>query len=103
MMAPITSKPAWGDQILSVESIAESFMELCEAKGDYSLFTLRQSGTNDQGGDPPRDIAFDFAVHCLGAGQRGEKDPRGIRLKDIVILEKSTLCCRAREKQLCWA
>jgi hypothetical protein len=91
MMGAITSKPAWGRSNLSVESIAESFMELCEAKGDYS-FIYASTERNKRSGWRPAPVILHSTLpwHCLGAGQRGEKDPRGIRLKDIVILEKST-------------
>jgi hypothetical protein len=91
MIGAITSKPAWGRSNLSVESIGESFIELCEEKGDYSFMYASTERNKSSGWRPaPGILHSTLPWHCLGEAQRGEKDPQGIRLKDIVILEVST-------------
>ena len=92
MIGAITSKPAGRRSKQSIESLAETFMELCEGKGDYSFIyasTERDERTG-YGWRPATKILHSTVPwHCLGAAQRGEKVPQGIRLKDVVILERS--------------
>lgn len=91
MIGAITNKPAWGGSYSSLESIAESFMELCEEKGDYSFIYTSTERNKRSGWRPaPKILRSALPWHCRGVAQRGEKDPEGIRLKDIVILDKST-------------
>jgi Heterokaryon incompatibility protein (HET) len=90
MIGAITNKPAGRSLTSSIESISETFMELCEEKGDYSFIyasTERDKRSGYQWRPAPGILRSTVPWHCLGAAQRGEKDPQGIRLKDIVVLE----------------
>jgi Heterokaryon incompatibility protein (HET) len=92
MIGAITTKPAGRKSKSSIESISETFMELCEGKGDYSFMyasTERDKRSGYRWRPAPGILHSTLPWHCLGESQRGEKDPQGIRLKDIVVLKRS--------------
>ena len=66
-------------------------MELCEGKGDYSFMyasTQRDERSSYQRRPALGMLHSTLPWHCLGEAQRGERDPEGIRLKNIVVLEQ---------------
>ena len=92
MIGAITNKPAGRRSSSSIESISEAFMELCEGKCDYSFMyasTERDERSGYRWRPAPGMLHSTLPWHCSGEAQRGERDPEGIRLKDIVVLERS--------------
>lgn len=92
MIGTITSASAPRRTKPSVESLAETFMELCEKKGDYSFIytsTERDKRPGYRWRPTPSILHSIVPWHCSGVAQWGEKDSVGIRLREVVILERS--------------
>jgi len=92
MIGVITTTPAPRKSKPSIESLAESFMDLCEEIGDYSFLYTSTERDKRQGygwRPSPGILRSIMPWHCYGEGQHGKKELLGIQLERVVILEKS--------------
>jgi hypothetical protein len=105
MIGAITSKPSRRKSGSSIESLAEAFMNICEDKGDYSFIysaTKRDERPGYEWRPAPQILRSLLPWPCLGDAQRGERDPQGIRLKDMAILERSASVGEKGTATLLW-